>query len=194
MLSFCKTGIGNCAWFCWINLFWREVLDKARSPRFSNIIWILSDQPIIVRRQCCLVLVSFLRCFEMMASIGVLIVSHRLHSLCKEVVAGKGAFELPSLGITLPIWRWIVIIVNMWVEHHYHHSWLQKVTHHCKHPKEKKNWQTLDEGKKSSSFFHCKWISLLVTQRFLCLFSNLRQKTHFLDKRKCHLNTRSSTK
>ena len=107
-----------------------------------------------MRRQCCLVLVSFLHCFEMMASLGVLFFSHRLHSLCKEVVAGKGAFELPSLGITLPIWRWIVIIVNMWVEHHYHHSWLQKVTHHCKHPKEKKNWQTLDKGKKAlSSFF-----------------------------------------
>ena len=52
-----------------------------------------------------LVLVSSLRWFEMMAlaSLGVIIASHRLHSLCKEVVAGKGAFELPSLGITLPI-------------------------------------------------------------------------------------------
>ena len=161
MIDFLPKRDRHKAWFGWINLFWREVL------------------------------VSFVRCFEMMAFLGVIIVSHRLHSLCKEVVAGKGAFELPSLGITLPIWRWIVIIVNIWVEHHYHHSWLQKVTHHCKHPKEKKNWQTLDKGKKALSSFFVNEFPYLF---FFTLFSNLRQKTHFLDKRKCHLNTRSSTK
>ena len=49
---------------------------------------------------------------------------------------------------------------------------------------EGKNWQTLDEGKKSSQFFLCKWISLFVIQRFFWFYYQICVKSAFFGQKK----------